>query len=93
MASKNFFSHTGSNGSSVGDRATAAGFNWTAVGENIAAGTSYSAVSAVLQGWINSPGHCANLMRSSYRELGAAKVSNPSSTYNVYWTQVFGKSR
>ncbi len=93
MATNNFFSHTGSNGSSVGDRATGAGYSWTAVGENIAAGTSYSAVSAVLQGWINSPGHCANLMRSSYRELGAAKVSNPSSTYNVYWTQVFGKSR
>ena len=48
---------------------------------------------AVVQGWIDSPGHCANLMRSSYKELGAAKVSNPSSTYKVYWTQVLGKSR
>lgn len=93
MATNNFFSHTGSNGSSVGDRATGAGFSWTAIGENIAAGTPYSAVSAVLQGWIDSPGHCANLMRSSFKELGAAKVSNPSSTYQVYWTQVFGKSR
>jgi len=93
MASNNFFSHTDSNGSSVGIRATGAGYSWTAIGENIAAGTSYSAVGAVVQGWIDSPGHCANLMRSSYKELGAAKVSNPSSTYKVYWTQVFGKSR
>lgn len=93
MATNNFFSHTGSNGSSVGDRASSAGYSWTAIGENIAAGTSYSAVGAVVQGWIDSPGHCANLMRSSYKELGAAKVSNPSSTYTVYWTQVFGKSR
>jgi uncharacterized protein YkwD len=93
MASNNFFSHTGSNGSSVGNRATSAGYSWTAIGENIAAGTSYSAVGAVIQGWIDSPGHCVNLMRSSYKELGAAKVSNASSSYKVYWTQVFGKSR
>lgn len=93
MANGNFFSHTGSNGQSVGDRATQAGFTWSSVGENIAAGLSFSSVDAVVQGWIDSPGHCANLMRSSYTDLGAAKFSNPSSTYNVYWTQVFGRPR
>jgi uncharacterized protein YkwD len=93
MANNNFFSHTGSDGQSVGYRATQAGYTWSAVGENIAAGIPYSAVGAVMQGWIDSPGHCANLMRSNYTELGAAKASNPSSTYVIYWTQVFGRPR
>ena len=93
MADNNFFSHTGTGGTSVGTRVTSAGYTWSTVGENIAAGISYSAVGAVVQGWVNSPGHCANLMRSSFTELGAVKYSNPSSTYNVYWTQVFGRPR
>ncbi|MFK8050402.1 MAG: CAP domain-containing protein [Halioglobus sp.] len=93
MANRNFFSHTGSNGQSVGERATQAGYTWSSIGENIAAGLSFSSVDAVVQGWIDSPGHCANLMRSNYTDLGAAKFSNPSSTYNVYWTQVFGRPR
>lgn len=91
MANSNFFSHTGSNGQSVGTRATQAGYTWSTVGENIAAGLSFTAVSAVVQAWIDSPGHCANLMRSGYTELGASKFSNNSSTYTVYWTQVFGR--
>ena len=91
MASNDFFSHTGSDGQSVGTRATRAGYTWSTVGENIAAG--YSSVSSVMAGWLGSPGHCANIMRSSYTEIGTAKISNPSSTYNVYWTQVFGRPR
>ena len=57
MANSNFFSHTGSNGQSVGTRATQAGYTWSTVGENIAAGLSFtavSAVSAVVQAWIDS---------------------------------------
>ncbi|MCP5203109.1 MAG: thrombospondin type 3 repeat-containing protein [Pseudomonadales bacterium] len=93
MANNNFFSHTGSDGQSVGYRATQAGYSWSAVGENIAAGIPLSSVSAVIQAWLDSPGHCANMMRSTYTEFGAAKISNSSSTYNVYWTQVFGRPR
>jgi len=93
MADNNFFSHTGSAGDSVGDRATAAGYTWSTVGENIAAGIPLSSVSAVVQAWVDSPGHCANLMHSGYTELGSAKYTNSSSTYVVYWTQVFGRPR
>lgn len=91
MANSDFFSHTGSDGQSVGYRASSAGFQWSTVGENIAAGTPLSSVSAVVQAWVDSPGHCANLMRSSFTELGASKYGNSSSTYKVYWTQVFGR--
>jgi len=93
MADNDFFSHTGSNGQSPGYRATQAGYIWSTYGENIAAGIPLSSVSAVMQGWIDSPGHCANLMGPNFTNLGAAKYNNPASTYNIYWTQMFGKPR
>ncbi|MEE4146098.1 MAG: CAP domain-containing protein, partial [Halieaceae bacterium] len=85
----NYFSHTGLNGSSPGDRITAAGYSWSSYGENIAAGAS--SVSQVMQMWLDSPGHCTNIMGGNFTNLGAARFSNPASTYNVYWTQVFGR--
>ena len=91
MANKDFFSHTGTGGTSPGDRATAAGYRWSAWGENIAAG--YGSVGAVMDGWISSQGHCANMMSPNFTELGAAKFTNPSSTYRIYWTQAFGRPR
>ena len=93
MADNNFFDHQGSNGSNTGNRLTQSGYAWSSWGENIAAGTSLSSVSAAMNAWITSDGHCANLMGSSFTQFGAAKFSNPSSTYNVYWTQVFARPR
>lgn len=91
MASNNFFSHTGSDQSDVSTRVTDAGYSWSTVGENIAAG--YSSVGAVMDGWISSPGHCANMMNPNFQDFGSASVNNASSEYGLYWTQVFGKSR
>jgi uncharacterized protein YkwD len=92
MVARNFFSHTGSNGSTVGDRASAAGYAWRSVGENIAAGQPSIAV--VVQGWMDSDGHCANLMEPGYRDLGAACVAGNANTgYRTYWTQDFGTPR
>jgi uncharacterized protein YkwD len=92
MVAQNFFSHTGSNGSSVGDRATAAGYLWRSVGENIAAGQPD--VAAVVDAWMKSDGHCANLMNSSYRDIGAACLAGTANnTYRTYWTQNFGAAR
>lgn len=91
MARHGFIGHAGSNGLQAGDRATAAGYSWRAIGENVAGG--YSDVEAVMQSWLESPGHCANIMNPDFADLGAAAVINPSSTYRVYWTQVFGRQR
>lgn len=93
MANNNIFSHTGSDGKKMDYRVNQAGYLWSALGENIAAGIPLSSVNAVVQAWIDSPGHCANMMSSTYTELGASKYSNSSSTYDVYWTQVFGRPR
>jgi len=81
MFSKNFFSHTGSDGSSMSDRIKRLGYNWTTCGENI--GQGYKNEEQVVEGWINSPGHCRNIMNPNFKEIGAAKTGD-------YWTLVFG---
>lgn len=91
MVSNNFFSHDGSDGLGVSDRATAAGYNWRAVGENIAAGQVDQA--EVHQGWLDSEGHCKNIMNSSFTEVGAACVSDPGTDFGTYWVVVFGDSK
>jgi uncharacterized protein YkwD len=91
MGDHNFFSHTGSDGLSVGDRVTNAAYDWSAVGENIAAGQP--TIDTVMTAWLGSPGHCANIMYSSYTEFGAASYTVSGSDYSIYWTQVFARPR
>ena len=89
MAGKGFFSHDGSDGSSVMVRATRVGYAGRAVGENIAAGQTTP--EAAVEGWVKSPPHCANLMNPVFTEMGIAYVVNPASSMGIYWTQVFGR--
>ncbi|PSU49091.1 CAP domain-containing protein [Photobacterium frigidiphilum] len=91
MANYDFFSHTGSDGSSVSTRVTAQGYTWSSVGENIAAGQKD--VDAVMTSWIDSPGHCLNIMSANFTQMGASFVTNSSTQYGIYWTQVFAKPR
>ena len=90
MAGLSFFSHTGTDGSQVAERARRSGYAWRTVGENIAAGQMTA--EAAMQGWLKSPSHCANLMQPSYTEMGLAFAVNPQSESGVYWVQVFGLS-
>jgi uncharacterized protein YkwD len=91
MGDNNFFSHTGSDGLTVGDRVRSAGYDWSAVGENIAAGQQ--TIDIVMAAWLDSPGHCANIMHSIYTEFGAASYRVDGSDYPIYWTQVFARPR
>jgi len=91
MGDVNFFSHTGSDGLSVGDRVTNAGYVWSAVGENIAAGQP--TIDTVMTAWLDSPGHCENIMSASYTEIGVASYAVSGSDYSIYWTQVFSRPR
>ena len=91
MANRNYFQHKGKDGSVVGTRAQRSGYRWRNIGENLAAGQG-SAQQAV-EGWLASPGHCANLMSRDFREMGAAYAVNPKSDLSIYWTQVFGTPR
>lgn len=91
MAQKNYFSHTGQDGRSPGQRVTAAGYIWSNTGENIAGGQR--SVEQVMTGWTNSPGHCQNLMNPNFRDVAVACVKNDASTYRLYWTMNLGRSR
>lgn len=88
MADNNYFSHTSLDGRTLGQRVTAEGYNWRTVGENIAAGPG--SVSAVMQGWLDSPGHCRNIMGSVFTEVAVSCVARSGSRYGRYWVMVLG---
>ena len=88
MANGNFFDHQDPDGRTPGDRAELAGYSGQRVGENIAAGLD--SASKVVDGWLASPGHCANLMNPQFSELGAAYANDPRSDAGIYWTALFG---
>lgn len=72
--------HTGSDGSSVGDRVTRTGYRWRTVAENVAWG--YRDVESVFRGWKDSPGHCKNILNAEVREMGFGRSGD-------YWAQTF----
>jgi uncharacterized protein YkwD len=88
MVDSDEFTH----GSAFMDRISATGFDWTTVGENIA--TGYETPSSVVQAWMRSPGHCANILDPAYREVGtgvsARRIPRASSELGT-WTQDFGR--
>jgi uncharacterized protein YkwD len=86
MARYNRLSHTGSSGSTPAARVNKAGYRWRAVGENIAAGQP--TCEAVVDNWLASAGHCANLMETRFTEMGAACEQVSSTKYGTYWTLV-----
>lgn len=89
MAQKNYFSHTSLDGRLFYQRITAAGYPYNTCGENIAAG--YSTPQAVMNGWMNSSGHRANILNSSFCDIGVGYASASASDYGHYWTQDFGR--
>lgn len=103
MAKSNTFSHTGSgtasdltgqeygSASSVDDRIENNGYsNWRAYGENIAAGTTMDTPQKAIAAWLQSDGHCANIMNPNFKEVGMAHFEESGSHYTHYWTQDFG---
>lgn len=87
MASRGFFSHISPEGQTMQDRANAAGYDWSVLAENIAAGQS--SVASVLSSWMASPGHCANIMGAAYREVALSCVRSEAGTR--YWTLSLGR--
>jgi uncharacterized protein YkwD len=92
MQALNYFSHTSADGRTLSDRINATGYLWSTIGENIAAG--YPSVDNVMDGWIASDGHCANLMNPGFTEMGLACVSGTTvNSYSTYWTMNLGRPR
>jgi uncharacterized protein YkwD len=84
MAANDYFSHDSQDGRSPTDRANDQGFEG-GVGENIAQG--YPDAEAVMDGWMNSEGHRANLLNCDYDVIGIG-VADRDGT--LYWVQNFG---
>jgi len=84
MTNNGYFSHTSQDGRSISDRVHQAGYSMRAVGENIAYGQQ--SPEAVVEGWMNSPGHCANIMKN-FKEIGVGFVAGKN-----MWVQTFGTS-
>ena len=87
MANRNTLSHDLPGEPSLGTRVRRAGYAWTMVAENIAAG--YATPAAVLQGWMSSSAHRRNILNCRYRHIGVGYVVSDRGT--PYWTQVFGR--
>ena len=92
MATNNFFSHTGSNGSDPFTRMSTSGYSFSAAAENIYAGNgSDNSASAAVSAWMNSSGHRENMLNSTYTNFGVGYWCNANSTYGGYFTADFGR--
>ena len=89
MGDNNFFSHTGSDASGVGQRVTIEQYDWRRVAENIAAGQH--TIEQAMDAWLVSPPHCANIMDGRHHHVGVSCHENFGSTYNRYWTMVLAQ--
>ncbi len=87
MFANGVLTHTGSTAATatVGQRATAAGYVWTAIGENIAKGQQNENVA--MNGWVNSAPHQANNINPVFKDFGLARTGSGA---NTYWTLVLG---
>jgi uncharacterized protein YkwD len=87
MANRNTLSHQLRGEASLGVRVRRAGYNWSLLAENIAAG--YTTPEAVVRGWMNSRGHRRNILNCRFRHIGVGYAVSDRGT--PYWTQVFGR--
>lgn len=86
MASNNFFSHTGSNGSTLMNRIDSVNYNACLAAENIAFGRYSEEI--LMEKWMDSPGHRRNMLHPNVREYGFAKDEN---SRFAYWVMVYAR--
>ncbi|MDR0918462.1 MAG: CAP domain-containing protein [Oscillospiraceae bacterium] len=84
------FSHTRPNGQDCFSIIDWKSEGFRAVAENIACGQQTP--QEVVNGWMNSAGHRANILNANYTHLGVGYVYKSSDTYGHYWSQFFGQS-
>jgi len=85
MRDNNYFSHTSPTYGSPFDMMKKFGIDYMAAGENIAMGQPTAA--SVMDAWMNSPGHKANILSKNFTEIGVGVAKDKSGT--IYWTQQF----
>ncbi len=89
MHDREFFAHVNPDGDGPSDRVDQTGYDWSFVGENIAYG--YPTPEEVMEGWLESDGHCANIMFPEFTEIGVGYFfDDGNGDGGAYWAQVFG---
>jgi uncharacterized protein YkwD len=91
MARHNYFEHEDLTGHSPADRVRAIGYQEKLVGENIAYGPQ--SVDEVVRGWLDSPGHCENIMDPRFAEMGIAYAAGQMRRKGLYWVQLLAEPK
>ena len=89
MAEHDYFEHQDLTGQSPAARVRAFGYREKLVGENIAYGPK--TLEEVVQGWLDSPGHCENIMDPRFVEMGIAYATGRAGRHGLYWVQVLAE--
>lgn len=87
LAERGELSHEGLDGRSAADRVKGAGYRWQSVAENVAAGQA--GAEQVVETWLASKGHCANLMNARYADTGVGVATSDADDRGIYWVQVY----
>lgn len=89
MATRGYFDHINPEQETPGARMQKGGYMWSTYGENISAG--YPTAKDAVDGWLKSDGHCSNIMKVDFKELGVGYYAPTSpSEFGTYWVQNFG---
>jgi uncharacterized protein YkwD len=94
MLARSYFAHRSPDGSTVRERARAAGYEWAAIGENLAAGQR--TIDQAVEDWMHSAGHRENILDQRFTDtgVGLAIGRDPrNGEYRVLWVQTFGSQR
>jgi uncharacterized protein YkwD len=93
MLARGYFAHESPSGTTVRERSKKAGYNWGAIGENIAFGQT--SVDEVVETWMDSPGHRKNILSPNFTEMGVglALGKGPDGKHQVLWVQNLGAPR
>lgn len=86
-AAHNRLGHTGSDGSTLADRARRAGYAYREIAENVAQG--YPGPASVIRGWMESPGHRRNILMRNVQDIGLGLATG--STGDLHWVLMLGR--
>ena len=91
MARRNYFDHRSPEGRTITERVKASAYKFSVAGENLAGGDP--SIHSAVQGWLESPSHCENMMNPRFVDVAVACVGNRGSQWGTYWTMVLGRRR
>jgi uncharacterized protein YkwD len=90
MGLHGFFDHINKQRKDPGNRASAAGYRWAVIGENIAAGTVQDTAAEAFAMWKSSNEHNRNMLDPDFKDIGIGREQVSGSRYGWYWTTLFG---